>query len=143
MAKVDAAQWLDKWGRRLNAAAPDMAAGVDRVKTAPGEAAAAAAQLMLERLTEAVNSGLWAKQVAGVSLSEWQEAMKSKAIPRIATGVASAQKKKLSQITALLAAVDKSAAAAHALPKGGLEQSIARANAYMRAMHDNAPKRNK
>ena len=42
---------------------------------------------------------------------------------------------------ALLAAVDTAKAAANALPRGGLEQGISRANAYMRAMSAAAPKK--
>ncbi len=141
MARVNAQQWLEKWGRRLSAAGPDIASGVDRVKQAPGEKAAAAQDLMLQRLTEAITSGVWARNTAAVSLESWQTSMKKKGIPRIAQGVAGAQANKQGSITALLAAVDTAAAAAHALPKGDIEASIARAAAFMRSMKENAPKR--
>jgi len=141
MAKVNASQWLDKWGRRLNAAGPDITNGVKRVQTAPGQSAAAAQDLMLQRLTEAIQSGLWAKQVAAVSLQDWQSAMVNKAIPRIAQGVTQAQKTKSGVIEALLSAVDTAAAEARALPKGNIEASIARAAAFMRSMQANAPRR--
>jgi len=141
MARVNASQWLDKWGRRLNAAGPDITNGVKRVKQAPGEAAAAAAELMLQRLTESVQSGVWAKQVASVSLQDWQDAMINKGIQRINQGVTQAQKTKQANIAALLDAVDAAAAEARALPKGGIEQSIARATTFMRAMSQRAPKR--
>lgn len=141
MARVNAQQWLDKWGRRLSGASQDIQAGVQRVQTAPGQQAAASAQLMLQRLTESVQSGVWARQVGKVSLADWQASMINKAIPRIPQGVATAQKTKTANITALLSAVDNAAAAANALPKGGLEQSIARASAFMRSMSANAPKR--
>lgn len=141
MARVTAAQWLDKWGRRLNAAGQDIQTGVQRVQTAPGIAAAQAAPLMLQKLTESVTNGTWAKQVSAVSLSDWQNAMVNKAIPRIPQGVTAAQKNKTGRITALLSAVDNAAAQANALPKGGLEQSIARATTFMRAMSQNAPRK--
>lgn len=134
MAKVDAKGWLDKWGRRLNAAGQDITAGVKKVTTAPGVAAAAAQALMLQRITDAINSGLWAKQVSSVSLSSWQSDMINKGIPRIGAGVTAAQASKTSIIQNLLVAVDQAAAAAHALPKGNIENSIARASAFMRAM---------
>lgn len=141
MARVNAQQWLDKWGRRLNAAGPDIQNGVNRVTTAPGQAAAAAAPLMLQRLTESVTSGVWARQVSKVSLADWQSAMTNKAIPRISQGVTAAQKNKTGSITALLSAVDQAAAQSNALPKGGIEQSIARATTFMRAMSQLAPKK--
>jgi len=134
MAKVTAAQWLDKWGRRLNAASQDITTGVNNVQTAPGQAAAAAQDRMLTNLTAAVSSGLWAKRVSGVSLSDWKNAMTTKGIPRIAAGVTQAQKSATGVITNLLSAVDNAAAQANAIPKGGIEQSIQRASTFMRAM---------
>src|SRR5216683_5626242 len=141
MARVTPQQWLDKWGRRLNAAGPDIQIGIARVQTAPGQQAAAAADRMLAGVTQAVTSGVWQRQVSKVSLQEWKDAMTNKAIPRLAQGVTAAQKNKTASITALLAAVDGAAAAANALPKGGLEQSIARATTFMREMAARAPKR--
>lgn len=141
MARVSPTQYLDKWGRRLNAAGPDIQAGVQRVTTAPGQAAAAAQQLMLQNLTEAVNNGTWARQVSSVSLQDWQNSMINKGMARIGAGVTQAQKTKVGRITALLSAVDQAAAAANAQPKGGLEQSIQRAATFMRTMSQLAPRK--
>lgn len=141
MARTNASQWLDKWGRRLNAAGQDIQNGVNRVTVAPGVSAAAAQDRFLAGITQAVTSGVWARQVSKVSLNSWQESMKNKAIPRIPQGVTAAQASKQGQITALLNAVDGAAAAANALPKGGLENSINRATTFMREMSARAPKR--
>ncbi len=141
MAKVNAQQWLEKWGRRLNSAGTDITNGVNKVTEAPGAKAAAAQELMLARLIESIQSGQWAKAVSGVSLGEWKESMIKKAIPRISQGVTSAQAKKGAVIDALLKAVDNAAAEANALPKGSIEDSIARAAAFMRSMSENAPKK--
>ncbi|MDR5730672.1 MAG: hypothetical protein RB191_24950 [Terriglobia bacterium] len=141
MARVNAQQWLQKWGTNLNAAGSYVKDGVNRVQTAPGASAAAAADRMLAGVTASVQNGTWAKRVGAVSLQQWQQAMINKGLPRIAQGVSTAQSTKQGQITALLSAVDTATAAANALPKGGLEQGIARATAYMRAMSAAAPKR--
>ena len=141
MAKVTAQQWLDKWGRRLSAAAPDVQAGIDRVTVAPGVQAAAASQRMLANLTTAVTNGTWGNNVAKVSLQDWKDAMKNKAIPRLQQGIATAQQKKAANITTFLSAVDAARADALALPKGGLEQNIARSVAFQRSMSQRAPKR--
>lgn len=141
MAKVTAAQWLDKWGTRLNAAGPYIKSGVQNVKTAPGVKAAAAQDLMLTNLTHAITSGLWAKRVSSVSLTDWQNAIINKGIPRIAQGVTAAQASKNPIITALLSAVDAAAGEANALPRGGLEQNIQRAVTFMRSMAQKAPKK--
>jgi len=142
MAKVTATQWLTKWGNQLNASGQYIQAGVNAVKTAPGIAAAAQQNLMLTNLTASITSGQWAKAVSAVSLQAWQAAMINKGIPHISAGVTSAQQNKTASITALLAAVDASVAAIQNLPKGGLQNNINRAVAYMNAMSANAPKRN-
>lgn len=139
MAKVNASQWLDKWGRRLNAAGPDIQAGVKRVQTAPGVKAAAAQALWLQRVQESANT--WAKQVSKVSLADWQSAMLNKGVGRIAAGVTAAQANKTQAVTDLLAAVDNASAAAQALPRGSLEQNIQRAVTFMQQMSANAPRR--
>ena len=139
MARVNAAGWLDKWGRRLNAAGPDIQAGVKRVTQAPGVAAAAQQQLWLQKLQ--ASADLWAKQVASVSLSDWQNAMINKGAGRIAAGVTQAQASKTQVITALLSAVDTAQASAKALPRGSLEQNIQRAVTFMQSMAANAPRK--
>jgi len=65
--------------------------------------------------------------------------MTLKAIPRIPQGVTQAQKTKTAVITSLLNAVDAAAATANALPKGNIQQSIARASAFMMAMNAAKP----
>lgn len=141
MARVNGAGWLEKWKRRLDAAGPDITNGVNRVTTAPGVAAAAASDRMLSGVTNAITSGVWARNVQKVSLNEWQQSMIKKGIPRMATGTSQAVATKGAKIDAVLSVVDAAAAAARALPKGGIEQSKARANAFIDYMYNNAPKR--
>lgn len=143
MARTTAAQWLDKWSRRLSAATPDIQAGIQRVNQAPGVAAAAAAPVMLANLTASVQSGAWAARVSSVSLPQWQKAMTDKAIPRLAQGITAAQQNKQGAIQTFLSAVDAASADANALPRGGLEQNIARSVAFQRSMAARAPKRQK
>ena len=141
MARVNAEEWLEKWGQRLNASGQYIQNGVKSVKESPGKKAAEAQARMLANLIEAIQSGHWARQVSAVSKEQWQEAMIKKGIPRISQGVQSAQASKTEVIKALLKAVDNAASEAHALPKGGIEESIARAAAFMRSMQENAPKK--
>jgi len=141
MAKVTAAQWLEKWGQRLNASGQFITSGVNNVQTAPGVTAAAAQDRMLTNLTASITSGVWARNVSAVSLADWKSAMINKGIPRVSQGVTAAQKNKTQVIGQLLAAVDNAASQANALPKGGLDQNIQRAVTFMRAMSANAPKK--
>ena len=143
MARVNATQFLTKWGTNLSAAAPYITAGVDRVTTAPGVAAAAAAPTMLANLTQSVTSGAWAARVSSVSLPQWQAAMKTKGIPRLQQGIATAQQTKTAAITTFLSAVDAAVADANVTPRGNLEANIARSAAFQRSMSARAPKKQK
>lgn len=141
MARVDAAGFTDKWSRRLKAATPDITAGIQRVTTAPGVKAAAQAQAMLNNLSARVNDGTWARQVAGVSLQDWQKAAAGKGVQRIAAGVDGAQGKVQAMAGKLLAAVDGAVGALSTIPRGDLQQNIQRAVTFMTEMARRAPKR--
>jgi hypothetical protein len=141
MVRVNSQQWLQKWSNNLNAAGTYITSGVQRVTTPPGQAAAAAQDRMIAGITAAVQSGKWARNVSAVSLQDWQNAMIKKGIPRIAQGTAQAVATKGPAIDALLANVATAQAAVAALPKGGIEQGIARATAFMRAMSAASGKR--
>lgn len=143
MARLTAAQWLDKWSRRLQAAGPDITAGVNRVQTAPGIAAAAAAPTMLANLTTSVTSGAWAARVSAIPLQQWKDSMNNKGVSRIATGVTQAVSTKGNAIATFLSAVDAAVADANTTPRGSLENNIARSVAFQRSMAARAPKRQK
>jgi hypothetical protein len=143
MARLSASQWLDKWSRRLQAAGPDITAGVNRVSTAPGVAAAAAAPTLLANFTTAVTSGAWAARVSAVPLQQWKDSMNNKGVARIATGVAQAVQTKSNAVQTFLSAVDAAVADANTTPRGGLEANIARSVAFQRSMAARAPKRQK
>lgn len=141
MAKVNPQEYAEKWARRLRGATEDIRRGVERVDTAPGELAAAQQDAMLQNFVESVNSGLWASRVRGVSLQDWKEATITKGIQRIGAGVEAAQPKMARIAAELLPAVDAAAAAARAMPKVTLEDSIARMTTFVREMHRRAPRR--
>lgn len=142
MAKVTAAQWMDKWARRLNAAQPDIQAGIDRVQVAPGALAAQAQDRYIAGVMEAAQDGTWANAVSKVSLQDWKNAAKTKGGQRMAAGITQAQATKMAKIQQSLQAVDAAVADISSMPRGGLEQNIARSAAFARAMAARAPKRN-
>lgn len=141
MARVNAQQYLTKWGNNLNNATQYIKDGVARVQTAPSQQAIAAKDRMKQNLVQSIDNGTWEKGLSKVSLSDWQTAMTTKGINNLSAGIKNAQTKKVANITSLLAAVDTATAAANALPKGGLAQGIARATAFMTSMSNNAPKK--
>ena len=141
MARVTPQEYAEKWARRLRGATEDIRRGVERVDTAPGELAAAQQEALVQNFVESVNSGLWAARVRGVSLADWKSATIDKGIARIGQGVEAAQPKMARIAAELLPAVDAAAAAARALPKVTLEDSIQRMTVFVREMHRRAPRR--
>jgi len=109
---------------------------VDRVTESPTNAAADAQEKMLARLTAKVLDGTWATQLRKVSLPEWKDAMKNKGIPRISAGVAGATSKQVEFATALLAYEEGLMGTIDGMADISLEDSIARATAWMRGMAD-------
>lgn len=141
MAKVTPQEYAEKWARRLRGATEDIRRGVENVTEAPGEKAAASQDALLQNFVESVNSGLWASRVRSVSLQDWKAATLEKGIARIPQGVDAAQPKMARIAAELLPAVDAAAAAARALPKVTLEDSIQRMTTFVREMHRLAPRR--
>ena len=86
MAQLNAQTIANKWLANLQNAQQTMTQGVQAVTVAPGVAAAAQAPLMQARIVAAIQSGKWARNVAAVSLSQWQQAMIQTGIPRVTQG---------------------------------------------------------
>lgn len=136
MAKVTPVEFAEKWKRRMSQSTEDIRRGIDRVSEAPGVKAAAAADRMVQNLTESVTSGRWGRKVSEVSLADWKNAAKEKGLARVATGAAQAEAKMARIAAELLPAVDAAAAEANALPKGTIDDSINRAATFMRRMRE-------
>lgn len=135
MAKVNAKEYAEKWARRLKGSTEDIRRGVQKVTVAPGKMAAQAKELLKQKLIEAIDNGLWETRVAGVSLEEWQEAILNKGVNRIGAGVDGAMVKQEAMAEKLLADVDAVAREVHTMPKGTLEDSIARMTHFARGMN--------
>lgn len=134
MAKLTAAQYVEKWGRNLKGAGTDIRNGVERVTVAPGQLAAAQSDKMLAGIQRAIADGVWQRAVASVSLEDWKEKTITKGIGRIAAGVDGAQQKQLAMAERLLAAVDQVKATVDTMPDATLEDRIQRMVAFSRGM---------
>jgi len=135
MAKLTAEQYAEKQARNLKNSLPDIRSGIERVSSAPGVAAAAAQSRMKDNLNRAIDSGLWASKVRGVTLEEWKDAALNKGVDRIASGIDAARSKQVVMAGRLLSAVDSAAAKSNALPKGTIQDSIARMTSFVESMH--------
>lgn len=135
MARLTAEQYAEKQARNLKNSLPDIRAGIERVSTAPGQAAAAAQQRMKDNLNRSIDDGRWASKVSGVSLEDWKQAALTKGVDRIAQGIDQAHNKQVQMAGRLLAAVDSSASKVKNMPKGTIQDSIARMTTFVEDMH--------
>ena len=135
MARLSPEEYTSKQARNLKNSLPDIRLGIERVSTAPGASAAAAQARMKDNLVRSIDSGLWAAKVRAVSLEDWKTAALTKGVDRIAQGIDSARDKQIQMAGRLLSAVDAAASKSNALPKGTIQDSIARMTTFVEAMH--------
>ena len=82
--RLDPTRWSTSWKSGLTNATTRIAEGVDAVTVAPGRLAAANKEGYLAGVQRSVDK--WAANVGAVSLPEWQNAMRDRGIPAIASG---------------------------------------------------------
>jgi hypothetical protein len=127
MPKVTPDQAAAKWAQNLSAAGPSIQAGVEAVKVSPGQAAARQKAVYLQNVQAAADK--WASRVAQVTTADWQQAMVSKAIPRIGTGATAAQPKMSQFLNQLFPHIDRGLATLPA--RGNLQQNKQRVLAWI------------
>lgn len=129
MANLDPTTATAKWVNNLSNATAAISAGVDRVTTAPGAAAARQVQTWLARVQASAQK--WATNVGAVSLAEWQDSMKNVGIPRIASGAQAKQGKYQAFATKFFPYLQTGVAQVKAMPKVTLQDGINRAVAMI------------
>lgn len=128
----DPATVAQRWVTNLGGSVEKIRTGVQAVTTAPTQAAAAAGQLWQQRVADPNTLAKFQRGLQRVSLTDWQQAMIQKGLPRIATGAANAKDKFTSFLTQFLPFVQNVANQVHQMPKATLEDRIARAVAQIR-----------
>lgn len=126
MAKAvrgDAASIQAKWLRNIQGATQDVQAGIARVTTAPGQAAAAQAQAWQNNTINAADK--WKRRVQSVSLQDWQRAA-TDGVQRISQGAQTKQDKVGAHLQNFIPYLQQGMAKVDAMPKGTLQQNIAR-----------------
>lgn len=123
---LSAQEIAQKWRNNTAAATASMEAGVNAVTEAPTEKAAQAADRMLAGIQRAVRDGKWQAGLRRVSLEGWKTAMREKAIPRIAVGVAAAEGNFANFMGEFMPHLQQLKARLASMPRGTLDQNIAR-----------------
>lgn len=121
-----------KWRDRTSSATADYVAGVRRVTRAPGEQAARQAQKYLDKTRENVQK--FQRNVAAVSLEEWQSAAEEKGAPRLATGVQAATSKVEDFHAELGPHIDRGLNHLAQMPSTTLQDGVARASWWIQHM---------
>lgn len=138
MARLTPEEYAAKWATRTSAATQDYTAGVQRVQTAPGQAAANKEAKFQSGIQQAISSGKWRRNVAGVSLQAWQEAALTKGAQRLASGATAAQGKMAAAGARILPMIDAAKAEVDRMPDNTIEDRINKSAAFQRALHNRA-----
>ena len=127
-------QFADRWTQGLSQSGQRISDGIDNVTVAPSSQAIKAQAKMLANVTQAINSGKWAANLGKVSLQDWQTAMKTKGVPRIATGAQAANSKMAAFAAKLIPYQNTLQAKIKAMPNMTLQDNVARATAWINGM---------
>ena len=123
-----------KWSQRAGAAAQDYARGVETTEKDPTQLAAANGARYIAGVQEAYASGKWARRLAAVGKTGWQQAVRDKGVANYTTGVTAAQTKYEAAIGPVLQAVQSAQRLVAGMPSATPAQRDARMLAYIAAM---------
>lgn len=132
--KANATDAAQNWVTGMSGATAKYTTGVQAVKVAPGQLAAAASARWAQNVAAAQQK--FSANVAKVTLASWQNSAVTKGAPRLATGATAAQPKFQSFMTSFIPTLTNIVSG---LPAGGtFEQNMARSMAYANALHQTA-----
>lgn len=125
-----------KWLRNIQAAQPEMTAGVQRVTVAPGVSAAAKAQKWINSLQDPAVQDKWKRNVSNVSLQQWQSAMTTYGINRVSQGAQEKLPKFVTAMNSLLPFIDNLASQVRNMPDNTYADREQRMLAQVRGMRN-------
>lgn len=129
MTRVTPQEGTQKWVTRLSAATADVAAGIAKVQTAPGQKAAQSYQKYQNNVTQAFPK--WRNNVASVSLQSWQQAA-TQGVQRIAQGAQAKQDKYATFAQSFYPFLDANVSKVQSMPNATFEDRVQRAVQMMR-----------
>ena len=125
-------QVVDRWAARGAASGDTVTRGVNAVTDSPTEKAAQAKQRWIDGVNRAAQSGRYEQGLRRVTLQEWRDAMIKKGVPNMVNGYTNGKAKFQRFMETFLPYVREGAARVRAMPKGTIDQSIARAAEMIR-----------
>jgi hypothetical protein len=126
----------DKWAAKLGASGQAIKDGIDAVTTSPTLKAAQQVDRYVMGVQEAASSGKWQRGLQKVSLQDWKDAMTNKGLTRITSGATAAKPKMAAFMQKLLPYQDNVVKQLDSMPRGGLQENIARAVFVMQKMSE-------
>lgn len=130
MPNISPADAANKWASRLSGSTQEITAAVQAVRTAPGALAARNVEAWAQRTIAAKQK--WARNVAAVSLPEWQDKMINVGIPRIASGAEANKGKWEAFANDFFPHLEAGVQKVKAMPNNNIEDGIQRAVAMIR-----------
>lgn len=118
-----AASITEKWAQRTSGATQQVIEGVNRVQQAPGQKAAQQVDVWLANIQ--AKRDKWKNNVGAVSLQSWQESTRQGA-QRIASGVQAKKGKMESFLNEFIPHLENVQRRVQSMPRGNLEQNLAR-----------------
>lgn len=103
MPVPDAQTVVTKWQQRTSAAAQDYVDGARNTTKDPTALAVAAGQRYIQQVTDAFNTGRWARGLQRAGKAGWLAGIESKGSSNFQSGVAAATDKAMTAFTRLLA----------------------------------------
>jgi len=134
MAQQDPTVVAARWASNLGGAVDKIRQGVQAVTTSPTQAAAAAGNLWQQRVADPATLQKFQRGLQRVSLTDWQNAMLTKGVPRISTGAQAAKDKFTAFMTQFLPFVNNVAQGVRQMPKATLDDRIARMVSQVRGV---------
>jgi acyl-coenzyme A thioesterase PaaI-like protein len=128
----NAADVAARWAQNLGAATTKITQGVQGVTVSPTAKAAQAIDRYQAGVSAAIADGSMVAALNRVTLSDWQGAMLQKGVSRIASGAVAAKPKMVEFMTAFLPHAYAGKQIVDSMPKGSVEDGIARAAAMIR-----------
>ena len=134
MAQQNANLIAQKWADRLGRAADSVKNGVNSTTVSPTELAAQAKDRWIAGVQRAAEEGRFEEGLRSVSLSDWQKAMINKGIPNMQTGAREGVTKVEKFMRDFLPFAANVSETIKSMPKGTLQDSIARAETAIRML---------